>query len=412
MRGVGGVLEFGGTPVEDVYMDVAAVRKLIPATQKSMYLNTGWSGPSPQPVIDAIVNAVRHENEEGPTTPPIAEANRAAKPKVREAYAQFLGVTPEEITLTGNTTHGLNLVLSGMTWREGDELITTDLEHGSGFVPAYNLRARYGINVRIVSLGALDGVDTIVGRLKAAITPRTRVILLSHIMYTTGLLMPLHDINRMAHETGVQVLVDGAQTFGQIPLDLDALECDYYAGPGHKWLLGPEGTGALYVRRDLLPSLQPAAVSSHAALNWDNAGHFEPASGSSEKFELTSSNVPMLLGVIAAIDFLQGIGGMPAVQQRWQGLTERLRQRLSTVPGVAVTSPPTGPTASGLVTFTVAGWEPRPLVTALWDREKVCIRAVPFPAGVRASVDFFNTEDEMDRLAGIVATLAKEGPAA
>ncbi len=392
-------------------MDIAAIRKLIPATQKVMYLNTGWSGPSPQPVIDAIVSAVQHENDEGPTTPPIAEANRAARPKAREAFAGFLGVTAEAITLTGNTTHGLNLVLSGMTWRAGDELITTDLEHGSGFVPAYNLRERYGVAVRIVSLGPLDGVDAIVGKLEAAITARTRLIVLSHIMYTTGLLMPLHDINRMAHAHGVQVLVDGAQTFGQLPLDLDGLECDYYAGPGHKWLLGPEGTGALYVRKELLPSLQPAAVSSHAALSYDNAGHFEPASASSEKFELTSSNVPMLHGVMAAIDFLQGIG-MLAIQERWQGLTERLRQRLAEAPGVAVTSPPAGPTACGLVTFTVAGWEPRPLVAALWEREKVVIRAVPFPAGVRASVDFFNTEDEMDQLAGVVATLAQEGPAA
>jgi L-cysteine/cystine lyase len=392
-------------------MDVTAIRKQIPATQKVIYLNTGWSGPSPQPVVDAIVAALQRENDGGPTTPPIAEFNRAARPRARAAYAGLLGVTPEEITLTGNTTHGLNIVLSALTWRSGDEIITTDLEHGSGLVPSYNLRERYGVAVRIVHIAPLDTIPAIVAALEAAITARTRLILLSHIMYTSGLLMPLAEINQMAHRHGVQVLVDGAQTFGQIPLDLDAMACDYYAGPGHKWLLGPEGSGALYVRRDLLPVLQPAEVSSHAARAWDNTGNFEPAADSSEKFELTSTNAPMLTGVVAAIDFLQALG-LPAIQQRWQGLAQQLRERLAAVPGVAVTSPPAGPTACGLVTFTVAGWDPRPLVAELWEREKIVIRAVPFPAGVRASVEFFNTEAEIDHVAATVAALAKAGPSA
>ena len=390
-------------------MDFNTIRKQIPATQQVVYLNTGWSGPSPQPVVDAIVNAVRYENDEGPTCPPVFEHHKAIRVAARADFATMLGVTPEEITLTSNTTHGLNLVLSGLDWRAGDELITDDLEHSSGLVPAYYLRERHGVNVKIVHLNALDSADTVVDKLEQAITSRTRLFVLSHIMYTTGLCIPLADINKMAHAKGVQVLVDAAQSLGQLPLDMKAMDCDYYAGPGHKWLLGPEGTGALYIRRDLLPSVTPIAVAGRSALSHDHAGNFEPAIDTPEKFELTSANGPMLAGVSAAVAFLQGIG-MDNIEGRWRDLTERLRQRLAAIPGVAVTSPAAGPTACGLVTWTVDGWEPRSLVEALWQQEKINIRAVGYPPGVRASVDFFNSEDEMDLVADTVRKLAAKGP--
>ena len=171
-------------------MDFNTIRRQIPATQQVVYLNTGWSGPSPQPVVDAIVNAVRYENDEGPTCPPVFEHHKAIRVAARADFATMLGATPEEITLTSNTTHGLNLVLNGLDWRAGDELITDDLEHSSGLVPAYYLRERHGVNVKIVHLNALDSADTVVDKLEQAITSRTRLFVLSHIMYTTGLCIP------------------------------------------------------------------------------------------------------------------------------------------------------------------------------------------------------------------------------
>ncbi len=389
-------------------MDVAAIRSLFPIMKQGIvYMNTGFSGPSPSPVLDAVTEVMREEMEWGPTTAPVTAKARERRIAGRAAFASMLGATPEEVVLTDNTTRGINIVLNGLPWQAGDDIITTSLEHGSGLVPPYQLRERLGVNVLIAKLDPLDSPEAILGSLESAITPKTRLIILSHVMYATGLMVPIAEIDRMAHRHGVRVLVDGAQTMGQIPINVQAWDADYYAVPGHKWMLGPWGMGALYVRRELLSDLVPVEVAGKAAEKFDALGHYEPKRDAPEKFELTTSSNPLLAGAMAAIGVLQGVG-MDEVQERWTGLTERLRQGLSGVAGATVTSPPAGPTACGLVTFAVAGWDEHDLVDQLWSRNKVVIRSVNSPPGVRASVDFFNTEDEVDYLVDAVRTLSKE----
>ena len=394
---------------ERLAMDIVAIRQKIPTTKNVLYFNTGWSGPSPQSVLDAISQMLTFESAQGPTSRPVLDKHREAKAAARAAFASMVGASPEEIVLTENTTRGINIVLSGLTWQPGDEIVTDDLEHSSGLVPSYQLRNRYGVSVKIATLSPADNEASILEKLEEAISPRTRLLVLSHIMYSTGLRIPLGEVQRMAHRRGARVVVDAAQSLGQIPLDMAALESDYYAMPAHKWALGPDGVGALYVRKDLLRELVPTAVSGHAALSYDQAGQFEPALDSPEKFELTTSSAALLAGATAALEFLQTVG-MEQIEARWQALAEHLRQTLSAIPGVLVTSPPAGPTACGLVTFVPGGWEPRALVDALWARQKIVARAVSYPPAARISVDFFNTEEELDCVVDTVRTLIKEGP--
>jgi len=389
-------------------MDVAALRKHFPVTQNGVvYMNTGFSGPPTTMVLDAVNAVMREEAEWGPTTPPVMAAGRERRQAGRAAFAAMMNATPEEVVLTDNTTRGINMVLNGLPWKAGDELITTSLEHGSGLVPPYQLRERLGIAVKIAELDPMDSQEALLAKFEQAITNKTKLILLSHVMYSSGLLVPLAEITRMAHRHNVKVLVDGAQTMGQLPLDMRAWEADYYAVPGHKWMLGPWGMGALFVRRDLLHNLTPVEVAGKAAEHYDAFGHYEAKKDSAEKFELTTSSGPLLAGAMAAIDLLQSVG-MVNVQARWTTLTERLRQGIDATPGAVVTSPPAGPTACGLVTFAVAGWENPALVAQLWERYKIVIRAVNYPAGVRAAVDFFNTEDEIDYLVDAVRALSHE----
>lgn len=389
-------------------MDVAALRAQFPITANGIvYMNTGFSGPPSRGVLDAVATVMREEAELGPTAPPVMARGREVRQRARAAFAGMMNAEPEEVVLTDNTTRGINIVLNGLPWKAGDELVTTSLEHGSGLVPPYQLRERLGVSVKVVELDPLDSPEALVGKLEAALGPRTRLLLLSHIMFATGVLMPLAEITRAAHRRGVPVLVDGAQTMGQIPIDVKAWDADYYAVPGHKWMLGPWGVGALYIRRDLMTGVVPVEVAGKAARTYDAFGHYEPKTDSPEKFELTTSSNPLLAGAVAAIDLLQGVG-MANVQARWAALTERLRQGLDETPGAAVTSPAGGPTACGLVTFTVAGWEGPPLVEALWERYKIVLRSVAHPPGVRAAVDFFNTEDEVDYLVDAVRALAHE----
>ena len=391
-------------------MDIGPIRTNIPATKNVIYLNTGFSGPSPQGVKDAIDAMLDLENELGPTSKPVLATHREQKAATRAAFARMIGATPEEVVLTDNTTRGINITLNGLPWRPGDEIVTDDLEHGSGLVPSYQMRALHGVSVKIVPLGAMDSEGAIGEKLESAVTPRTRLLVLSHIMYSSGLRIPLAEIHRMAHRRGARVLVDGAQTLGHIDLDMKALDADYYAVPAHKWLLGPEGAGALYVRQELLSDLIPTAVSGHAALNYDQAGQFEPATESPEKFELTTSSAALLAGTAAAIEFIERAGGMREVEARNRTLAEYARHGLREVAGVRVFSPSAGPTSCGLVLFVPGDWEPRAFTDELWEREKIVCRSVAYPlAGVRLSVDFFNTEEELDKVIETVRFLVKSG---
>ncbi len=391
-------------------MDIKSIRAGIPTTKNVIYLNTGFSGPSPQVVKDAIDEMLTFENDLGPTSKPVLERHRENKAATRAAFARMMGATPEEIVLTENTTRGINIALNGLPWQPGDEIVTDDLEHSSGLVPSYQMRALRGTSVKIVPLSVSDSEGVIVEKLESAMTPRTRLLVLSHIMFSSGVRIPLGEIQRMAHRRGARVLVDGAQTLGHIPLNMKALDADYYAVPAHKWLLGPEGVGALFVRRELLSGLVPTAVSGHAASSYDQAGQYEPAMDSPEKFELTTSSAPLLAGASAAISFLDGAGGMQEIEARGRSLAERLRRGLREAPGVTMTSPPAGPTSCGLVTFVPGDWEPKELVDMLWEREKVVARSVGYPSpGVRFSVDFFNTEEELDKVIEIIRTLVRDG---
>lgn len=386
-------------------MDVPAVRSQIPATSSVTYLNTGYSGPSPRPVVDAITQFLELQAAEGPTTPHVLEKSRALKSAAREAFARLMNADLAEIVLTDNTTRGINIVVGGLPWEAGDEVVTSTTEHFAGLIPLYELRRRFGAGIRFVDLNPQDSEDRLLEKLEEAITARTRLLLLSHIMFTTGLCLPAARIQKMAKEHGVPVLFDAAQCSGQIPLDMHGWGCDYYAVPAHKWMLGPWGVGALYIRRELIAECTPSQVSSRAALTFDTRGGYEPELERQEKFEVSTVSPALHAGAVVAVEHLMSIG-MDQVQGRWRMLTERLRKGLREVPGATVTSPPGGPTASGLVTFTLHGQDPQGIVDELWKRERVVVRPVAEPAGVRVSVDFFNTEEEMDRVAGLVRELA------
>ena len=389
-------------------MDLDAIRQQIPTTRKTIYLNTGWSGPSPRPVMERVWEWLAYENDEGPTSKPVMDRHRELLQQARGAVAALINATPEEVSLTQNTTEGLNLVVNGIDWHHGDEVVTCDLEHPSVLVPAYFLRQRHGVKVKVVEIPPAAGKAEVLERFTDAMTPRTRLLFLSHVQFSCGLRLPVPELAELAHRRGAWLLLDGAQGVGHVALDVREIDCDFYAMPGHKWLLGPDGVGALYVRRELVPELQPRKVGGRAAHSFDREGNLTPRSDEITKFELTTTSVPLFAGMVAAIEFLQEIG-LPATEERAVALGSRAAERLADIPGVSVTSPTDPQTRSGLVTFTVRGKEPVQVVNALWEQDKVVARSVQWPPGVRLATTFFITEDEIDRVCALVGELAARG---
>ena len=236
-------------------MDVTALRKQMPTTQDMTYLNTGWAGPSPVSVVNAIKERLEYESYNGPTTPEVRESGKQIDLQAREAVARLLGVSADEILLTANTTTGLNIVLNGLPWREGDEIVTCNLEHASILVPSYHLRKSRGVVTRVLHLAPDEPHDSILAKVEAAITDRTRMVFFSHVEFSTGLRIPVEGIRALTKDYGIWMMIDGAQAAGHIPLDLQAIDCDFYSIPGQKWLLGPDETGALYIRRSKIPEI-------------------------------------------------------------------------------------------------------------------------------------------------------------
>ena len=386
-------------------MDVNALRSQIPATQKMVYLNTGWSGPSPISVVQAITRFVEEEAYDGPTTPAVQEKARAVKLQARQAVAGLIDASVDEVLLTQNTTHGLNVVLSGLPWKHGDEVITFDLEHGSVLLPALNLQRRYGVKTIVLPLAPDEEHDSIVKKVEAAITARTRMVFMSHIQYASGLRMPAERIRKLTKPRGIWMLLDGAQTPGHIALDMRALDVEFYAMPGQKWLLGPDGIGALYIRKDAIPLVDPAHVGHSLFPKYEELGELVPAADQITKFNLSSSSAPYAAGLAAGVAFIQQ-AGKHEVEERNRGLGMLAKKRLADIPGVSVCSTLAPEASTGLVTFSIAGADPDAAVKLLWERHRIMARQVRNPKGLRLSLDFFNTEQELEQVFSAVERLA------
>ena len=386
-------------------MDIDEIRSQIPVLAHTAYMNTGWSGPAPRRVAQAMKDRIDLELEQGTTTSGVYEAGKEIQEQAQAAAARIFNASIDEVMVTRNTTEGLNIVLSGLDWQQGDEIIICDMEHGSVIAPAQLIGQRYGVAVKVVDLEVHDSSETIATKIVAAFTPKTRMVFISHILYATGRRMPAEEIRRATKDRGILMMLDGAQTGGHIELDMARSGFDFYSIPGQKWLLGYEGSGALYIRREHLERIHPAHTGGRAIARPANAHNFQPVADSMEKFLGGSVSVPVQAAFLEATKFIEE-AGIYNIETRNLDLAESAKAKLSEVAGVTVLSPSERRDSSGLVTFAVEGQTPISVVERLWEDHKIVVRQVGHPAGVRASLHFFNTEEEVELLVGGVRELA------
>ena len=379
----------------------------MPNINDMTYLNTGWSGPSPVYVVDAIKSRLELESFNGPTSPEILESAQKIMSDSKVLVSQLFNCQPEEVMLTDNTTDGINVILNGLPWKPGDEVVLCDLEHPSVLLPAYNLQSSKGVRLRMVSIGLDSNHNDIRQSFASVITRRTRLVMCSHIQFSTGLRMPVSAIASVAHKVGARVLVDGAQGPGHIELDMNALGVDFYSSPGQKWLLGPDQTGALFIRHNLIPELQPSRIGFGFSSNFNLEGRFEAVTNSIDKFSMSTTSAPLRAGYNAAVTKILA-HKMPEIEKRNLELTRILKNSLSSVDGVKILSPLEGAECSALTTFQVDGVDSDKATLKLWKNDKIVVRAIESQQGIRVSTAFFNTEDEINKLVDAIKQLSKK----
>ncbi len=360
------------------------------------YLNTGWAGPSPARVLRRMGEAVEAESALGPAGPDGRDFTRRTTHEAIAAAARLFGAADHEVLLTHGTTEGVNIVLHGLTWAPGDELLTADLEHPALSVPARLVEERHGVVVKRADFPADATKERMLQAVDDLLSKRTRVVALSHIQYSCGLRMPIREIAEAAHRVGALVLIDGAQTSGHVGLGVHELDVDGYAVSGQKWLLGPNGSGALFIHDRLLDQLGPLFSTTPDP----NQARAPSAYG------MTSQGVGVVAGFAEAVAIANELGA-DAIEERTLGLGMRLKTALTGIPGVHLTGPTEQDVSCGLVSIAVHRWEPRELTEALWESSRVVARAVGYPAAVRFSTAHFNTEEDIDRAAEAVHALAK-----
>jgi L-cysteine/cystine lyase len=366
------------------------------ATNDFTYLNTGSSGPTPYYVIQAM-----QEADDFCSGPAYLEGvglfYRQAEyaSRAREAAARLIGAGPDDVALTQNTTHGMNLGVASINWREGDEAVSVTTEHPGCLAPLHNLKRRYGVKVNLV------GPPVTPEKIESFLTPKTRLVALSHVDWTSGEVLPLREICDLARDRGIPTLVDGAQSVGNIEVDVPATGADMYAFTGHKWVLGPEGMGAFYVRPGVpVHSPNVGYMSLTDPTDFDANGNYE-LRPDARRFEASTMSPALASGFAAAVKAVceRGGDGFAEIRHRADFLIDLLAQ----LPRATVRSP--RPARSGLVSFEVEGVAPGEVAKRLLERRFV-LRHIPGPKPyIRASTHLFNTEGELEALAEAIRKL-------
>lgn len=356
----------------------------------------------PLVAYEAADRIARRELERGRIIPGTYEGNRDRNREVAALAARIFGADADEIALTHSTSEGMSTALMGLTWQPGDEVVTTLQEHPGLLNPLSFLASRHKVVTRYASIG--DGGGDVVAAIEAKITSRTRMIAVSHVLWSTGAVLPLREIVDLAWENELIVIVDGAQSGGQVPVDLHALGVDVYAMAGQKWLCGPEATGLLYVRRERFPDIAPTYVRYG---QFDTSGYFMPAAGA-QRYEIGEFYSPAIAAQEAALTWLNDEVGFDWAYARIADLGSDFRRRLSQIDGVSLVTP-VAPMA-GLVNFNIAGLRPPEVAARLYEKNLIIryVETKPCSPSARAAIGWWNTEEEVAALAAAIAELAGE----
>ena len=368
-----------------------------------IYLNTGGIGAVPKPVLQRVEAEMKREQ-----MAPRPGHDHEFWNGLKTTLSGFLGpdCLDSEIALTGTTTEGINIIISGLRLKEGDEIITTTHEHAALHVPLLNQKRLNGVKIRFFEPDRESGAQC-VQQVADLITPKTRLIFLSHVTCTTGYRLPVEEIGQLARDRGILFALDGAQAVGSIPVDLSRIPVDFYAGCGHKWLLAPKHTGFLWLKKDRMPLVEPMSVGAYSDDGFDIRKGELTFQDSATRYEYGTQNEACFKGFATALELLQTIG-IDRIFQHNRLLAEQFVAGLRSIPAVTLLSPEEEQFRSSLVTFQIRDKDYTD-VAHLLGKNKIRVRVVPEAGvnGVRASFHLYNQTHEVDQLLREITNISR-----
>ena len=398
-------------------LDVEKIRRDFPILNSGIiYLDNAASSLTPEQVIQKMLefyHEYRSNVERG-----IHRLSQKASEEYEKAHAKvadFINAESEtEIIMTRNATEGINFVANGLNWKKGDKIVTSIIEHHSNFIVWLRLKKRCGVNVEIVRpnrKGLFDIAD-----FEKAIDDKTRLVAMTQVSNVLGVITPVEEVAKIAHEHGAHLLVDGAQSVPHLKVDVQKIGCDYLAFSGHK-MLGPTGVGVLYMRKELQGSMEPMSIGG-GTIDDVSLDYYELAE-SPMKFEAGTPAIAEVVGLGAAVDYLKGVQ-LENIEAHERKLMKRMYRGLVDVPGVEVYGPEKPEQRTGIVSFNVGDLNPHDVALALDVSADIMVRSghqccLPLmkellkrrEGSVRVSLYLYNTKEEVEKLVSTVNEIAR-----
>ncbi len=373
----------------------AAVRAEFALDPNFIVMNAANFCPATRNVTEVLIKFTR-DMDANPSQQSRAKFSQGRE-EARKKIAAFLNASPEEIVITRNTSEGNNFVSSGIELKAGDEVVLHDENHPTNLTSWQNKAKRFGFTVKTVNIPTPPpSVEALIKPFVDAITPKTKVLSFTHVTSSYGSQCPAKELCRIAREHGVLTLLDGAQSFGALDVDLKDIGCDFYTGSSHKWLMGPKEAGILYIRSDAQSKLWPS-----------NYGVYGGTVGASRSFEqLGQRDDPTFMALGEAIDFHVRIG-QKQIEEQSKALADAVKKELVKIPGVHMHSPPVPEISSAIVVFRPGTADINKMATALY--EKIGFAGATRADGLRISPHTYNSFEQVDKVVAAIADYMKKG---
>ena len=383
------------------------IRQQFPLSKRKIYLNTASLGASPRLVIDTIYDWTLKLESMG-------ESMQSKIQDTRVKAAALIKCDVDELAITTNTTEGVNIIAQSIAFKAGDEVIITDHAHIGGAAPWLALQKAKEIKVKLIKLdeSGKHNLDII----KKVVSKKTKVVVISHVTCTTGMVLPVKEIAEFCREKGIYTCIDGAHPLGMMDIDLHDINPDFYATSGHKWLLGPKGTGFLFINKEVIKDLIPIHAGAYAGKNYNLKELIFEHNQKAQRIELGTRSTPTAMGLGSAIDFINAIG-IKNIEKRGRDLATYLKEQLVQLPSIELLTPMEAEFSTSIVTFRIKEMDYKTaqerIQAAVIDKpivgkKKIRVRGIHENNlnAIRVSCTIYNNFEELDDLLTVLKGLS------